>query len=109
MDSRQPLRSLSSEDLAAYRSTWSWGGASPLLSRHAAQEGLSGSPQLPITPPSLNIAFSFLLFKSFDIFQSKIFLSMNLGKGGVLFSAECCFSSCRWAALCPPAPRVPSP
>lgn len=106
MDSGQPLRSLSSEDLAAYRSTQSWGGPSPLLSRHAAREGLSGSPRLPTTPPSLNIAFSFLLFKSFDIFQSKIFLSMNLGKGRGLFSAEYCFPSRRWAALCPPASRV---
>lgn len=71
-----------------------------------AQEGLSGPLRLPTTSPSLNIAFSFLLFKSFDIFQSKIFLSVNLGRGAIFPSAECCFSFGRWAVLCPLAPKV---
>lgn len=43
---------------------------------------LGASPGLQEkTPPSLNIIFSFLLFKSFSYFQSRSFLYVNLGEG----------------------------
>lgn len=67
------------------------GASQPTPEQALCPGQLSDSSRLPTAPPSLNIAFSFLLFKAFDIFQSKIFLSMNLGKGRGLSSADYCF------------------